>query len=362
MDEYPKNLTVPPEAAGRRLDQFLAAALPEASRARVQQVIADGQVLVGDRPAKASLRLRGEERVTLLGPLDPKPLRAFAEEIALDIVYEDDDLAVVNKPAGMMVHAGAGATDDARNRGTLVNALLHRFGQLSDAGGVLRPGIVHRLDRNTSGLILAAKNDFAHRRLAEQFANREVHKAYLALVHGALQGDAGTINNSISRDAVRRTRMTTRRSDGRSAVSHWKVCERISGQYGKFTLVEVAIETGRTHQIRVHLSSLGHAVVGDTLYGAPREIRPVALQSIASGRKPKAVAADGAAAQLPPVSLSRNFLHAEKIEFRHPRSAAVLSFSRPFPPDLLEFLERLRPAAEAAQDARPAGSASGERL
>lgn len=362
MAEYPKKLTVPAEAAGRRLDQFLVSTLPEASRARVQQVIGERQVLVGERPAKASLRLRGAERVTLLGPMEAKPLRAFAEEIALDVVYEDDDLAVVNKPAGMMVHAGAGATDDARNLGTLVNALLYRFGQMSATGGALRPGIVHRLDRNTSGLILAAKNDLAHRRLADQFANREVHKAYLALVHGALVGDSGTINSSISRDVVRRTRMTTRRSDGRSAVSHWTVCERIDGAYGKFTLVAVRIETGRTHQIRVHLASLGHAVVGDTLYGAPREIRPVAPQAVASGRKPKAAASGGVAAPLPAVSLSRNFLHAEKIEFRHPRSAELLNFSRPLPPDLEELLVRLRPAAAAAGDAQRAALASVKRL
>ncbi len=342
MDEYPKHIPATPDDAGVRLDQFLVRALPEASRARVQQVIAAGQVLVEDQPAKASLRLRGHERVTLLGPLEAKPLRAFAEEIALDVVYEDDDLAVVNKPAGMMVHAGAGATDDTRNRGTLVNALLHRFAQLSETGGAVRPGIVHRLDRNTSGLMLVAKNDIAHRRLAEQFAGREVHKTYMALVHGALTAATGTIDTSISRDAIRRIRMTTRRSGGRTAVSHWKVVERIDGRYGKFTLVEVKIETGRTHQIRVHLSSIGHPVAGDNLYGAPREIKPL-----------RAAAAD------PALSLGRNFLHACKLEFSHPRSAEPMSFARPLPPDLQQFFEGLQAPAEppraVGRSALPAG-------
>ena len=177
----------------------------DTSRARVQQLIDQQKVLVNDAAAKASLRLRGGERISILGAVELPPLRAIAEEIPLDIVYEDDDLAVVNKPAGMMVHAGAGATEDERNRGTLVNALLHRFGQLSDVGGELRPGIVHRLDKETSGLIVVAKNDEAHRKLAAQFARREVKKTYIALVHGWVKQDRGTINSSISRDRVRRT-------------------------------------------------------------------------------------------------------------------------------------------------------------
>ena len=170
--------------SGERLDQYLTAHMAEVSRARVQQLIERGEVLVDGAAAKASLRLRGDEQITITAPPHAPPLRAMAEEIALDTVYEDDDLAVVNKPAGMMVHAGAGATDDARNRGTLVNALLHHFQTLSGVGGELRPGIVHRLDRATSGLMVVAKNDEAHRRLAKQFSAREVHKTYVALVHG----------------------------------------------------------------------------------------------------------------------------------------------------------------------------------
>ena len=319
---------VAPEQAGRRLDQFLVGQLPEVSRARVQQLIAESKVLVNDAAAKPSLKLKGGERIQVLGPATPPPLRAIAEEIPLDVVYEDDDLAVVNKPAGMMVHAGAGSTEDERNRGTLVNALLHRFGALSGLGGELRPGIVHRLDRATSGLIVVAKNDFAHRRLGAQFSGRQVRKQYIALVHGWLKQETGTIKSAISRDRVRRTRMTTRRSGGREAVTHYTVRERLRSDFGKFSLLDLKIDTGRTHQIRVHLASLGHPVVGDTLYGAPRELRPQASRGANQ-----------------PLSLARNFLHAAALEFAHPRTGLALSFSRPLPPELLDFLGRVRHAS-----------------
>jgi len=271
--------------------------------------------------SKPSLRLRGGERITLLGEPQPRPLRAIAEEIPLEIIYEDDDLAVINKPAGMMVHAGSGATDDARNRGTLVNALLHHFGKLSAIGGELRPGIVHRLDKATSGLILVAKNDESHRKLAMQFSRREVKKTYVALVHGWIKQDRGMISSSISRDRIRRTRMTTRRPGGREAITHYAVQRRIDSKFGKFTQLELRIDTGRTHQIRVHLASLGHPVVGDTLYGAPRELR----------------ARNGEAA-----ALSRNFLHAVALQFHHPRTGTALSLSSPLPEELSQFLSRVQ--------------------
>ncbi len=308
------------DGAGKRLDQFLVGHLSETSRARVQQLIAEQKVLVNDVAAKPSQRLRGGEKIAVVGSVRPAPLRAIAEEIPLDIVYEDDDLAVINKPAGMMVHAGAGATEDQRNRGTLVNALLHHFKALSGIGGELRPGIVHRLDKATSGLILVAKNDEAHRRLAAQFVHHKVKKTYIALVHGQVNKHRGTIASGISRDRVRRTRMTTRREGGRSAVTRYAVQERIDAKGSKFTLLEIQIDTGRTHQIRVHLASLGHPVVGDTLYGAPREVR-----------------IGGAY----PLSLQRNFLHATALQFQHPRTGAQLSFSRSLPAELQDFLCRI---------------------
>jgi 23S rRNA pseudouridine1911/1915/1917 synthase len=322
MSQSTKSFTTTSEEAGKRLDQFLVGQLPDVSRARVQQLIEQDKVRVEGRTAKASLRLRGGERIEVLGEAQAPPLRALAEDIPLDIVYEDDSLAIVNKPAGMMVHAGSGATEDARNRGTLVNALLHHFGSLSEVGGALRPGIVHRLDKATSGLMVVAKDDVAHRKLARQFAGRTVKKTYIALVHGWPKQDRGTIESAISRDRVRRTRMTTRRSGGREAVSHYKVLRKMQSGYGKFALLEVRIDTGRTHQIRVHMASIGYPVVGDTLYGAPREMRDIKKK-------------------LPAISLGRNFLHASAIEFAHPKTGAPLAYSRPLPPELEEFLVKL---------------------
>src|SRR5579863_9440097 len=179
MSDTVRDIAVPKEAAGQRLDQFLTAQLEGVSRSRVQLLLGQGDVLVDDARPKASLKLRGGERIVISGEPHPVPLKAIAEDIPLDVVYEDEDLAVINKPAGMMVHAGAGATDDERNRGTLVNALLYRFSKLSSAGGELRPGIVHRLDKGTSGLLVVAKNDAAHRQLAGQFARREIKKTYV---------------------------------------------------------------------------------------------------------------------------------------------------------------------------------------
>ncbi len=333
-----REITVPADAHGQRLDVFLAAFLaaqPDGvSRSRVRLLIDQGDVLVDGEREKPSIKLRGGERITITGEPHPAPLRAVPEAIPLDVVYEDADLAVVNKPAGMMVHAGSGQTDDARSRGTLVNALLHRFKTLSSTGGELRPGIVHRLDKATSGLIIVAKNDRAHAALGAMFAGRRVEKTYLALVHGSVAREKGTLSAAVSRDRVRRTRMTTRPSEhARSAVTHYDVVRRFTGRFGKFTLLRVRIETGRTHQIRVHMASIGHPVVGDTLYGGTAQLtaRPAAQLARAARAK----------AEPETLRLGRNFLHAARLEFAHPLTGKLLQLEAPLPEELTAFLSRL---------------------
>lgn len=321
---------VVPEDAGNRLDAWLVRQLASVSRSRVQLLLSAGKVLVDGAAAKPSFKLKGGETVEITGPAEPPPLRAIPESIPLDIVYEDKDLSVINKPAGMMVHAGAGATEDERNRGTLVNALLAHYQSLSSTGGPMRPGIVHRLDKQTSGLIIVARNDAAHLKLSEMFSQRRMRKTYLALVHGNLKQDKGTINAAIARDSIRRTRMTTKRDEGaRNAISHYTVVERISSRFGAFTLVSVRIETGRTHQIRVHLSSIGHPVVGDTLYGAPARI-------VLPGIKKKS------GPEIESISLDRNFLHAAELEFEHPKTGKMLDLKAGLPSELTGFVEELR--------------------
>lgn len=332
-------LDAPPDASGQRLDLFLTKILHPISRARVQLLLAQRGVLVDGKPGKPSHKLRGGEKISILADPEPPPLRAVPEAIPLEVVYEDDDLAVVNKPAGMMVHAGSGPTEDARNRGTLVNALLHHMRELSRSGGLLRPGIVHRLDKQTSGLLVVAKNDATHVLLSAMFARRLVRKSYLALVQGWLQDDAGTVDAPISRDLVRRTRMTTRRGTGRAALSHWKALRRIEGAYGRFTLVSVRIETGRTHQIRVHLASIGHPVVGDRLYGAAAAIAPLA--PVARRSSPVARRSSEEALALPRLTLSRNFLHAAELEFAHPRTGERIALTCELPGELKRFIERI---------------------
>ena len=295
-----------PADAGRRLDLALHRRLPEFSRSRIQDWIKEGRVRVDGAARRASYLLREGETVDA-EPAPPPPLHAAPEAIPLRVLYEDADIVAIDKPAGMVVHAGAGV-----HSGTLVNALVHRFNTLSGIGGELRPGIVHRLDRYTSGVLLVAKNDAAHRALAAQFSGREVQKIYLALVHGALKQDSARIERPISRDPVRRTRMTARFDAGRAAWSEYRVLRR----FDRFTFLEVRIGTGRTHQIRVHLSSIGHPIVGDTLYGAPSRIEG-----------------------LPP--LGRFFLHAHRIRFRQPVSGEEIVVVSPLPPELAEWMERL---------------------
>ena len=333
----PRVIAVHDEAAGRRLDQFLVGNLDGVSRSRIQLLLDQGDVLVDGERRKASFRLRGGERIVVQGQPHPAPLKATPEAIPLSVVYEDNDLAVIDKPAGMMVHAGSGANDDARSRGTLVNALLHRFQSLSTTGGELRPGIVHRLDKETSGLIVVAKNDRAHAKLAEMFSGRRIRKTYIALLHGEVTKDKGTISAAVGRDPIRRTRMTTKPTEnGRTAVSHYEVTRRLATRFGKFTLVNVRIETGRTHQIRVHMASIGHPVVGDTLYGAAGQLSET-TNSSAPGLSPK----PGKKAEPERLRLGRNFLHAAELAFDHPLTGKRLELKAPLPIELESFLARI---------------------
>jgi 23S rRNA pseudouridine1911/1915/1917 synthase len=297
------------EDAGKRLDVFLQEQLPQYSRSRLQDWIKAGRVRVNETGARASYRLRGGEAIAV-EPVALPPLRAWPEDLPLKILYQDAEVVAVDKPAGMVVHAGAG-----RHSGTLVNALLHHFGALSAAGGEERPGIVHRLDRNTSGVLLVARTDAAHRGLAEQFATRQVEKVYLALVHGVVKQEQGRIEKPISRDPAKRIRMTARRPEGRAAITEYRVLRR----FAAFTYLEVRIKTGRTHQIRAHFASIGHPVAGDKLYGAPAQV-----------------------AGLPP--LERTFLHAHRVRFAQPATGAAITIQSPLPRELEAWMENLPPA------------------
>ncbi len=306
-------LAVTASDAGERLDRFLASQLPELSRTRIQALVDHGRVTVNGALGKRSYRVESGDALVLEVPA-PSAASAQPEAIPLEILYQDDDVAVVNKPAGMIVHPGAGAKS-----GTIVNALLHEFGvrgELSSVGGELRPGIVHRLDRETSGALLIARNDPAHRALVGQFSGRQVEKTYLALLHGRLPEDSGRIELPVARDLHRRTRMTTRRREGRAARTDWRVRLRFPG----YTLVEADLHTGRTHQIRVHFSALGHPVAGDTLYGAPR------LPKVGSAALP---------------ALGRNFLHAARIKFLHPTTGKAIEVRAPLPAGLVDYLREL---------------------
>jgi 23S rRNA pseudouridine1911/1915/1917 synthase len=312
-----RDLLVSPADIGARLDRFVAAQCPELSRTRIQELIEAGLVQVDGRSGKAAQRLRGGERVNVQVQPRPAP-KAEPEAIPLDVLYEDEDVIAINKPAGMTVHAGAGNT-----RGTLVNALLGRGQNLSQGGDALRPGIVHRLDKDTSGVILVAKNDFAHAKLGEAFRQRAVKKTYIALVQGMLKEDHGRIDLAIGRDPKRRTRMTARSivlAKAREARTDWRVLLRIDNT----TLIEADLHTGRTHQIRVHFAALRNPVVGDTLYGAAARLR-VGKTTL-------------------PV-LARNFLHAAKLGFAQPRTGDWIELRAPLPQELHEFLRGLGAAA-----------------
>ena len=290
-------------AAGQRLDQFLRGELPEHSRAFLQKLIEQGHIVVNGGAAKASYKVRDGDKIRVeIPPL--RPLATQPEEIALNVLFEDDDLIVVNKPAGLVVHPAAGNYEH-----TLVNALLHHCrGALAGIGGVERPGIVHRLDKGTSGCIVVAKTDFAHKALVAQFKSREVKKTYRAVCWGKFARPSGRIETVIGRSERDRKKMSASASRGRPAVTDYHVLK----QFADFALVDVQIHTGRTHQIRVHMAHIGHPVVGDVTYGRARSTN---------------------------ISIARPLLHAYKLGFTHPRLQEFVEFTAPVPDDMVKMCE-----------------------
>jgi 23S rRNA pseudouridine1911/1915/1917 synthase len=302
--------TITAESAGQRLDQFLVSVLAEHSRSQIQKLIADGRVRVGARQVRPNLAVHAGDHVVVDLP-EPAPTSVQPEATPLEILYQDRDVVVVNKPPGMVVHPGAGHAS-----GTLVNALLHHISDLSGIGGELRPGIVHRLDRGTSGIIVVAKNDAAHQELSRQFHDREVEKEYIALVWGVVQAGR-RIEAPIGRDPVNRQKMSARSRRAREAVTRVTKAVHLPG----LTLCQVAIHTGRTHQIRVHLSAIGHPIVGDALYGGVHRRVPGDIRAV--------------------THLQRPFLHAERLAFKHPRDGRRMEFTAPLPADLQDVLDAL---------------------
>ena len=298
-------ITLKAESGGMRLDSFLAENISELTRSAAQRLIEEGRVSVNGRSVAKSCKLGGGEEIVVTMP-EPENVDIVAQDIALDIVYEDDDVIVVNKPVGLVVHPAPGHPD-----GTLVNALLHHCGDsLSGIGGEKRPGIVHRIDRDTSGLIIAAKNDFAHQHLAAQLQDHSLARTYEAVVIGNLREDSGTIDAPIGRHHTDRKRMAVTSYGGRNAVTHWEVIERFPG----YTHVRCKLETGRTHQIRVHMAHIGHPIYGDTVYGQKK-------------------AAPGMTGQC---------LHAVGLRFIHPRSETVVELSCNLNDEIEVFLRKLR--------------------
>lgn len=302
------NVTLTAGTAGQRADQFLAAALDGLTRSAAQKLLEEGRVLRGGKALKKNDRLQPGDVLTLCIP-DPSPVEILPQEIPLDVVYEDGDVIVVNKPVGLVVHPAPGHPD-----GTLVNALLHHCGDsLSGIGGELRPGIVHRIDKDTSGLLIVAKNDSAHRNLSEQLSDHSLHREYEAVVLGRLREEEGTIDKPLGRSPKDRKKMAVV-PDGKRAVTHY----RVLGRYRGYTHVLCRLETGRTHQIRVHMASLGHPIAGDPVYGSRGD---------KSG-------------------LQGQCLHARRLIFRHPRTGEEMRLECPLPQDFAAFLAKLRKESE----------------
>ena len=298
-----RTLQVNPENAGERLDAFLAEQLEDVTRSAAAKLCAGGSVTREGKPLGKNYRLTGGETIDVALP-DPEPMDAVAQDIPLDVVYEDADVIVVNKPKGLVVHPAPGHPD-----GTLVNALLHHCaGSLSGIGGALRPGIVHRIDRDTSGLIIAAKNDYAHQCLSAQLQDHSLARTYECVVVGNLKADSGTVDAPIGRHPVDRKKMAVV-ANGRPAITHWEVIAR----YGGYTHVRCRLETGRTHQIRVHMAHIGHPILGDTVYGAKKAVP----------------------------GLQGQCLHAVGLRFIHPRTGEVVECSCPLPEEFREVLRKL---------------------
>ncbi len=317
-EEKRETVTVGEDGGGQRVDAFLAGALPGLTRSAVQRLIEEGMVRMAGVVPKASLKLRPGDLLEVVIP-PPEPTTALPEDIPLEILYEDGDLVVVNKPAGMVVHPGAGNSE-----GTLVNALLGHCHDLSGIGGELRPGIVHRIDKDTSGILVVAKSDAAHQGLAKQFSEHTVKRIYLAMVFGSMKSDSGRIEGIIGRHPVDRKKMSGKARSGKHAVTHW----RVMGRYPGFCLLRLRLETGRTHQIRVHLSESGHPLLGDPVYGGSgrlADLKDVGLRAMVKG-------------------LGRQALHAKTLGFIHPVSGQYMEFDSELPPDMqsvLDYCERI---------------------
>jgi len=306
-----------PGRSAERLDRFLAECLPELTRSQVKKLIDDGRVLLDGGPAKAGEKLKGGEALAVTLPA-PVPAEALPESIPLHVLYEDRHLIVIDKPAGMVVHPAPG-----HQGGTLVNALLHHCRDLAGIGGELRPGIVHRLDKDTSGVMVAAKDDAALGALARQFKAHSINRRYLALVHGLVPADRGTVDQPIGRHATERKKMSGKTRAGRRAVTHWRVLCRFDKD--RLSLVELTLETGRTHQIRVHFSEMNHPVVGDPVYGSSSRAQTVQDPDLRRRL----------------LSLNRQALHARVLGFIHPATGTYMEFESPLPPDLREILDYL---------------------
>lgn len=310
-----ETVTYQADQTGERLDVFLVRQQPDFSRAHVQKLLRDGGALVDGRVRKANYKLNGNEIITLTIP-EAEPVEIKAEDIPLDILYEDEDIIVVNKARGMVVHPASGV-----NTGTLVHALLFHCHDLSGINGEIRPGIVHRLDKDTSGVMVCAKNDKAHINLAEQIRTKSAHRIYQAVVHGNIKEEAGIIKGDIGRHLTDRKKMAIVQENGKSAVTHFKVLER----FGDYTLVECQLETGRTHQIRVHMTSIGHPLVNDPKYG-PRKTTPFAIAGQA--------------------------LHSLLLTLRHPSTGAEMQFEAPLPEDMEKILTALRDRQAKAKQSK----------